>query len=218
MPRSRTPPRLGLRGPAHDSAAPPKRPAPRSSTRPSAEWSRPGPAGIRLQEVAADVGVSHPTVLHHFGSREALVKAVCDRSFAGLYADVVKAIGESAGGRSARVDLGGRRSRPHDQRAWARRALARSGRLRDGEKPLHLRDVVTAAHALRKRNRAGARLPPRIDTTYTVVLAALALVAESVLGQGILEDAGLDPTTAGAGFRAWFARLLVEHFERGAAP
>src|SRR5260221_641713 len=28
-----------------------------------------GPAAIRLQEVAADVGVSHPTVLHHFGNR-----------------------------------------------------------------------------------------------------------------------------------------------------
>ena len=27
-----------------------------------------GPAGIRLQGVAADVGVSHPTVLHHFCS------------------------------------------------------------------------------------------------------------------------------------------------------
>ena len=33
-----------------------------------------GPGGIRLQEVAADVGVSHSTVLHHFGSREGLVE------------------------------------------------------------------------------------------------------------------------------------------------
>src|SRR5450432_3158548 len=43
-----------------------------------------GPAGIRLQEVAADVGVSHPTVLHHFGSREALVREVCERRFAAI--------------------------------------------------------------------------------------------------------------------------------------
>ena len=33
-----------------------------------------GPAGLRLQEVAKEVGVSHPTVLHHFGSREELVE------------------------------------------------------------------------------------------------------------------------------------------------
>ena len=32
-----------------------------------------GPAGIKLQELAADVGVSHPAILHHFGSRDRLV-------------------------------------------------------------------------------------------------------------------------------------------------
>src|SRR3954447_4392152 len=57
-----------------------------------------GPAGIRLQEVAADVGVSHPTVLHHFGSREALVREVCERRFEAIHADLVAAIASSAGG------------------------------------------------------------------------------------------------------------------------
>ena len=31
-----------------------------------------GPGAIRLQHVAELVGVSHPTVLHHFGTRDAL--------------------------------------------------------------------------------------------------------------------------------------------------
>src|SRR4051812_32579591 len=57
-----------------------------------------GPAGIRLQEVAADVGVSHPTVLHHFGSREALVAAVIHRALERIHAEVVQAIGASTGG------------------------------------------------------------------------------------------------------------------------
>ena len=35
-----------------------------------------GPASIRLQDVAAEAGISHPAVLHHFGSREGLVQAV----------------------------------------------------------------------------------------------------------------------------------------------
>jgi AcrR family transcriptional regulator len=39
-----------------------------------------GPAGIRLQELAADVGVSHPAILHHFGSRDGLVEAVVRRA------------------------------------------------------------------------------------------------------------------------------------------
>ncbi len=39
-----------------------------------------GPAGLRLQEVAKAAGVSHPTILHHFGSREGLIQALNLRS------------------------------------------------------------------------------------------------------------------------------------------
>ena len=35
-----------------------------------------GPEGLRLQEIAARAGVSHPLILHHFGSREGLVRAL----------------------------------------------------------------------------------------------------------------------------------------------
>src|SRR4051794_653604 len=57
-----------------------------------------GPAGIRLQEVAADVGVSHPTVLHHFGSREGLVEAVVARALDSLRAGLVAAVRASPNG------------------------------------------------------------------------------------------------------------------------
>src|SRR5580700_6321803 len=56
-----------------------------------------GPAAIRLQEVAADVGVSHPTILHHFGSREALVEAVVRRALDSLHAQMLAAVGSSPG-------------------------------------------------------------------------------------------------------------------------
>src|SRR3954469_7048551 len=55
-----------------------------------------GPSGIRLQEVAADAGVSHPTVLHHFGSRELLVKAVISRSLRSINTALVEAMGDAA--------------------------------------------------------------------------------------------------------------------------
>ena len=35
-----------------------------------------GPAGLRLEAVAKAAGVSHPTILHHFGSREGLIHAL----------------------------------------------------------------------------------------------------------------------------------------------
>src|SRR5271165_2303383 len=57
-----------------------------------------GPAGIRLQEVAADVGVSHPTVLHHFGSREGLLEAVVARALESLHAGLLAAVQTSPPG------------------------------------------------------------------------------------------------------------------------
>ncbi len=39
-----------------------------------------GPEGIRLQDIARDVGISHPAILHHFESREGLVKALINRT------------------------------------------------------------------------------------------------------------------------------------------
>ncbi len=35
-----------------------------------------GPDAVRLEKIAADAGVSHPAILHHFGSREGLVEAI----------------------------------------------------------------------------------------------------------------------------------------------
>lgn len=170
-----------------------------------------GPAGIRLQEVAADVGVSHPTVLHHFGSREALVKEVCERRYASLGSDVVSAIEGSAGGAeplgavlesvyAALLAHGHGRSV-----FW----LALEGLLDKGDQ-LHMRDIGLAVHAL--RGRRSKRQAPLADTQHVVALAALALLAQAVMGEKILHDVGLgSDAAAGARFRVWLARLLNQH-------
>jgi len=51
-----------------------------------------GTAGIRLQDVAGDVGIAHPTILHHFGSRERLVAAVVQRRVEAMNAEVLAAV------------------------------------------------------------------------------------------------------------------------------
>src|SRR5260370_11302735 len=38
--------------------------------------ARTGPQGLRLQDIAAAAGISHPLILHHFGSRAGLVRAL----------------------------------------------------------------------------------------------------------------------------------------------
>lgn len=180
-----------------------------------------GPSGLRLQDVAAEAGVSHPTVLHHFGSREGLVRDVIARSLAGLHRDVAASIAASSGEPAELSSL-------LDSVAKALRAgsharvlvwLALAGEKVVGD-AARLDAVVDAAQALRKAKRAseGRRAPPRQDTAHVVALATLALVGLEVLGPQLLENAGLDPEEAGqARFRAWLAKLLSAHLE-GAPP
>ncbi len=175
-----------------------------------------GPGGIRLQEVAAEVGVSHPTVLHHFGSREALVEAVVTRALDSIQTDVLHALQAAPAGEGQVASMfdgvfEALRSRGQG-RALLWLALAGQGPKHDD---LRLREFAETIHALR-----GARFGDRAaasfeDSQFTVVLVASALLASSVIGDTMLHDAGVDDAKGPARFRAWLARLLIEHFERG---
>ena len=39
-----------------------------------------GPDGIRLKDLASELGISHPAILHHFGSREGLIRALVKKT------------------------------------------------------------------------------------------------------------------------------------------
>lgn len=174
-----------------------------------------GPAGIRLQEVAADAGVSHPTVLHHFGSRGELVEAVIARSLRAINASLVEAIGASSGDDEKLEGLFDAVAAAFEQSGHARVVmwLALEGHHVGGD-DARLADVVDAAHALRLARKKGGKRATREDTGRTVVLAALALVAGSVLAPAMLENAGLAGGARGAAdFRRWLARLLIDHLD-----
>src|ERR1700738_4398255 len=57
--------------------------------------ARAGPEGLRLQEIAAAAGISHPLILHHFGSREGLVRALTQQAVAELRDKLVAAMGSA---------------------------------------------------------------------------------------------------------------------------
>ena len=54
-----------------------------------------GPQGLRLQDIAAAAGISHPLILHHFGSREGLVRALTREAAAELRDKLVAAMERS---------------------------------------------------------------------------------------------------------------------------
>ncbi|NMO15483.1 TetR/AcrR family transcriptional regulator [Pyxidicoccus fallax] len=173
-----------------------------------------GPGGIRLQEVAADAGVSHPTVLHHFGSREALVDAVVERALQAIHARLVEALQKSRG---EEAELAAMLDAVFDALAGSGHArvllwIALEGRhVTGGEVPLSA--VVDATHALRKSKHGRKKPPPREDTAHLVVLASLALVGLPVLGPKLLRNSGLEnDADSMRRFRAFLAKVILRQF------
>jgi AcrR family transcriptional regulator len=142
-----------------------------------------GPAGIRLQEVAADVGVSHPTVLHHFGSREALVEAVVGRALDSLHAGLLGAVSTTSPGPDHIAMLLERVSGALVSGGHARAFLwlTLSGYTTSMDE-LRIRSLAEAVHELRcARARNSEGIPTLEDTYFTVMLPALALLAASAI-------------------------------------
>jgi AcrR family transcriptional regulator len=201
-----------------------------------------GPSGIRLQEVAADVGVSHPTVLHHFGSREGLVKAVVARALDSLHEGLLAAVQASPEGPD---QIAGLLETVFETLVSGGHARAFFWLALSGYEPtieqLHVRSLAEAVHSVRRTRRAQLEaqaapatnakgtsakapalkirpLPPFEDTYFTVLLPALSLLAMSVTlptratGKG---KVGEEALCEGKKFRAWLAKRIHEHLENG---
>jgi AcrR family transcriptional regulator len=178
-----------------------------------------GPSGIRLQDVAADVGVSHPTILHHFGSRDRLVEAVIHRRNQAMNQAVILALVSARADDEASTAIG-----LFDQ---LYQTLSTGGHARvmafcalEGREPTltpeGMRPLAQATHAARVARRApGSPSPSYEETEYAVHLAALALFGEAIVG-GYMRGDGLGAPNEAASkrFRDWLAKHLVAILER----
>lgn len=162
-----------------------------------------GPDAIRLQDVAADLGIAHTTILHHFGTREGLMIALERDTMEKLQADLL--------GGSADEDPLELVDRILGDQGHARLLawMALTGR------PLGLgenddRMLETLAHAMHEdRVRAGEDDADPEDSIFAVRLVAAAMIGEGLLGGVFSASAGLgDDPDVGRRFRLWLGRLL----------
>ncbi|CAN5738409.1 hypothetical protein BH09MYX1_BH09MYX1_62850 [soil metagenome] len=175
-----------------------------------------GPDGLRLQEIAREVGVSHPAILHHFTNRAGLVRAVVERALNALEDDVARALaaGEAEKDPVAILESCFRALSDHRYGrliAWLalaemdeRRVMSRIGA------------VVELMHGVRSRTLAekGLPCPPIEDTSNVVMLASFALLGDSICGHLLrqaMPQQKSDPK--GERFRRWLADRLVAHLE-----
>lgn len=173
-----------------------------------------GPAGLRLAEVAADVGVSHPAILHHFGSREALIDAVIERAIESLELELVEIIAAQPGDVQTTEVLDKVFAVfATDGQARLLAWLLLSGGFDQGpmDEGGTLHKVAQAVHA-RRVQRDPSSASRFEDTQFTVLLAALALFGEAIAGKVMRRSAGLGQDgEAASRYREWLAELLLRH-------
>ncbi|WP_422004553.1 TetR/AcrR family transcriptional regulator [Pyruvatibacter mobilis] len=188
-----------------------------------------GPEGIRLQDIAKDVGISHPAILHHFQSREGLVGALVERTMTHLR-DAL--LGVITRGQSGALDTDAMMDevfatlsdRGHARLlAWLTltgRVEPESGLTDSGDENSkaegsrgrqmlgELTDLVHEAAARQARD-AGKTEPSKEDTRFFILLAAMSAFGEAIVGRQMYEAAGLggDPEAA-AKFRTRLKALL----------
>lgn len=177
-----------------------------------------GPSGLRLKQLAAEVGVSHPAILHHFGSRTQLIKAVFARVTERLQKQITESLATEfdpptqgatllEGVFKTLADRG-------NARMFAWLFLAQDEEVQDAvDYGSHLRDIAAMVHRIRTA-RHGGNPPPFEDTLFTVLLSALALFGNSIAGEPLRRSAGLGVSDEDdRRFVLWLAALLRRHLE-----
>jgi AcrR family transcriptional regulator len=170
--------------------------------------ARTGPEGLRLQDIAAEAGISHSLILHHFGNRAGLVRALTRQAAAELKDRLLAAMAQPESSPEELLDrvfdafAGGLAQRL----AW----LAVMDPDGDAGEPAAMRrEVADMLHNRRLATAPGGAIT-REDTQWLVHLVAVAAFGEALYGARLRRDA--EAGEAGARrFRAWFAALIREH-------
>lgn len=175
-----------------------------------------GPASIRLADIARDVGVSHPAILHHFGSRDELLAAVVREALERLHNELFDFLARAEASEASSFEILNAMAETLEMAGHARIIawLNLSGVQANLDQD-RMRAIAEIVHARRVAGCPEGRDPPDFeDTLFTCLLATHAIMGEALLGRSLRESAGLrDDPNAAARFRRWLARLLVQKIE-----
>lgn len=173
-----------------------------------------GPAGIKLQELAADVGVSHPAILHHFGSRDGLVEAVVRRSLEVLRAQLLE---EMRNQMRREVNIASILDAVFAIVAESGNARLIAWLILDGDNPREeTRMMRTLAEAAHVRMVSGGWTKDRKfefdDMMFTVMLVGAAAVGAGVVGEAMRYSMGVEnDDSVELRFRRWFSALIARY-------
>ena len=176
--------------------------------------ARTGPQGLRLQDIAAEAGISHPLILHHFGSRAGLVRALTREAAAELKDRLVASLTQPESSIGEQVDqvFDAFRGGLAQRLAWL---LVEDPDGGPANNAMILREIADTLHARRVAAAAPGNTITRDDTEWLIHLVATSAFGEAMYGAQLRRSAGIAGGEESARqFRAWFAALIREHGPR----
>jgi AcrR family transcriptional regulator len=162
-----------------------------------------GPASLRLQDVAKLAGISHPTILHHFGSREGLVRALNLRAVERLTDTTVSRFPAAESSMdSIEKTFAAYRDGLAQRTVWL---------LQSADKPPDrsalFDQVVEKFHQLRRHFARPGVEPDIADSRAIIHLATIAAFGDALIGVR-LRNAGAKEPVARQEFERWLGALL----------
>ena len=177
-----------------------------------AQMGMSGPAGLRLQEVARAAGVSHPTVLHHFGSRKGLIRALNLRAVEQLRSVLLPILTATPKGSQDAIGpiFAAYRNGLAQRFVWL---LQEKGPVGAAGLPVY-DEMIEALHAMRLRLAGpGAKIDPA-DTRAIVHLTTIAAFGDAMLGERLRRaKSAAEEEAMRQRFEAWFSLLLNHHVD-----
>ncbi len=154
-----------------------------------------GPEGVRIQRIAADLGITDAAVHYHFGTREALMDALLRRIGRRLVDDIEATIESWAPDQIDVAALGRLFQRAYADERAARLALWLSV---TGWRPKGsgmLAPLVERVHRARidSARKAKRPAPPKSDTQYAIALLSAAHMHAAMSGESLLASVAQDP-------------------------
>ncbi len=170
--------------------------------------ARTGPEGLRLHDIATAAGVSHPLILHHFGNRAGLVRALTRAAIVELGDKLVAATTDpnhTTEQQLARV-FDAFRGGLGQRLAWLATVDPDGDQ---GGSTMIQREIADHLHARRVASAPPGAKVAREDSQFLVHLIAIAALGDAIYGTQFRRSAGLAKgADTDRRFRAWLAALI----------
>lgn len=153
-----------------------------------------GPGALRLDEIAAEVGISRQAILHYYGNRDGLLRAVVEQAWMGLFRDLATL---------ATADRAPVEFADHVDDVVRKRGNARLGAwllLSEQGLPDEVFQGVLAS--------LPARMSSDDDAGYQLLMVGAALFGDAIFGKRLRQVLGLpEGEEAREDFRRWLAGI-----------